>query len=103
MPTIPELIRSAVAAHRDSIAIVDGDRTASFGAVGDRTARLANALNGLSATEGGRVAILMRNRLEYVEADLAIARAGRVKVSINPKLSDDERAFVIDDSQAVVI
>ena len=46
MPTIPELIRSAVAAHRDSIAIVDGDRTASFGAVGDRTARLATGCIG---------------------------------------------------------
>lgn len=103
MPTIPELIRRAVAAHRDSVAVVDGDRSATFGEVGERTIRLANALNGLSAVEGGRVAILMRNRLEYVEADLAIARAGRVKVPINPKLSDDERAFVVDDSGADVV
>ncbi|MWA07001.1 AMP-binding protein [Actinomadura sp. LD22] len=103
MPTIPELIRAAVAANRESVAVVDGDRTATFGEVGERTARLANALNGLSAAEGGRVAILMRNRLEYVEADLAIARAGRVKVPINPKLSDDERAFVIDDSEADIV
>ncbi|WP_433598302.1 class I adenylate-forming enzyme family protein [Nocardia sp. CA-135953] len=103
MPTIPELIRAAVAAHRESVAVVDGDRTATFGAVGERTIRLANALNGLSDIEDGRVAILMRNRLEYVEADLAIARAGRVKVPINPKLSDDERAFVIDDSEADIV
>jgi acyl-CoA synthetase (AMP-forming)/AMP-acid ligase II len=45
----------------------------------------------------------MRNRLEYVEADLAIARAGLVKVPINPKLSDDERRYLIEDSGATVI
>ena len=103
MPTIPELVRRAVAAHPNRVAIVDGARTSTFADVGARTIRLANALRGLSADEGGRVAILMRNRLEYVEADLAIARAGKVKVPINPKLSDDERTYVLSDSGADIL
>jgi acyl-CoA synthetase (AMP-forming)/AMP-acid ligase II len=103
VPTIPELVRRAVAAHPGRVAIVDGARTATFADVGTRTIRLANALRGLSAADGGRVAILMRNRLEYVEADLAIARAGKVKVPINPKLSDDERAYVLADSGADIL
>jgi acyl-CoA synthetase (AMP-forming)/AMP-acid ligase II len=103
MPTIPELVRRAVAAYPDRISVVDGDRTSTFAEVGARTIRLANALRGLSAADGGRVAILMRNRLEYVEADLAIAIAGKVKVPINPKLSDDERDYVLDDSGADIL
>jgi acyl-CoA synthetase (AMP-forming)/AMP-acid ligase II len=103
MPTIPELVRRAVAAHPNRVAIVDGPRTATFADVGARTIRLANALRGMSAAYGGRVAILMRNRLEYVEADLAIARAGKVKVPINPKLSDDERGYVLADSGADIL
>jgi acyl-CoA synthetase (AMP-forming)/AMP-acid ligase II len=103
MPTIPELVRRAVAAHASRTAIVDGARTSTFAEVGARTIRLANALRALTAEDGGRVAILMRNRLEYVEADLAIARAGQVKVPVNPKLSDDERNYVLSDSGAGVL
>ena len=33
----------------------------------------------------------MGNRLEFVEIDFAIARAGKVKVPINPRLTDAER------------
>jgi acyl-CoA synthetase (AMP-forming)/AMP-acid ligase II len=82
---------------------VDGARSATFAQVDDRCVRFANALCALAPGEGSRVAILMPNRLEYIEADLAIARAGMVKVPINPRLSDDERSFILEDSGASVI
>ena len=85
------------------VAVVDGDRRQTFTEVGERSARLANALVGLSGGDGARVAICMRNRLEYIELDLAIARASLAKVPINPRLSDDERRFVIEDSGASVV
>jgi acyl-CoA synthetase (AMP-forming)/AMP-acid ligase II len=103
MPTIPELVRRAVAAYPNRVAVVDGARSSTFAEAGVRAIRLANALRGLSGDNGGRVAILMRNRLEYVEADLAIALAGKVKVPINPKLSDDERNYVLSDSGADIL
>ncbi|MBV9662003.1 MAG: AMP-binding protein, partial [Acidimicrobiales bacterium] len=102
MATIPELIRRAGRAHGPRIAVVDGHRRTTFRETDERSIRLANALRGISA-EGARVAILMKNRLEYIEADLAIARSGLVKVPINPKLSDDERQYVVNDSGATVI
>ncbi|OLO26063.1 hypothetical protein PZ61_0235710 [Streptomyces sp. MNU77] len=103
---MPELVRRAVRAHAERVAVVDGERSSTFREVGERTVRLANALHGLSPEadgEGGRVAILMRNRLEYVEADLAVARAGKVKVPVNPRLSDDERRYVLADSGADIL
>jgi acyl-CoA synthetase (AMP-forming)/AMP-acid ligase II len=45
----------------------------------------------------------MKNRLEYVECDFGIARAGMVKVPINPRLSDDERRHILADSGAAVV
>ena len=100
---IPELVERAVRTYGPLVAVVDGDRRQTFTEVGERSARLANTLVGLSGGDGARVAICMRNRLEYIELDLAIARASLAKVPINPRLSDDERRFVIEDSGASVV
>ncbi|HEX4218704.1 MAG TPA: AMP-binding protein [Acidimicrobiales bacterium] len=103
MPTIPELVERAARAYGPRIAVADGDRRLTFAEVGDRSGRLANVLTGLTTEPGARVAILMRNRLEYVECDFAIARAGMVKVPINPRLSDDERRYLLADSGAAIL
>jgi acyl-CoA synthetase (AMP-forming)/AMP-acid ligase II len=103
MPTIPELVERSARAYGPRVAVVDGDRRLTFAEVGNRSGRLANVLAGLTTEPGARVAILMRNRLEYVESDFAIARAGMVKVPINPRLSDDERRYLLADSGASVL
>src|SRR6185437_6331923 len=102
-PTIPELIERAVRTYGPRTAVVDGERHLSFDEVGERSARLANALAGLVSDPAARVAVLMKNRLEYVECDFGIARAGLIKVPINPRLSDDERRYILDDSGAAVV
>ena len=82
--------------------MVDGDRHAVLRRSG-RAVRPAGQCTWRALTApGARVAILMRNRLEYIECDFAIARAGMVKVPINPRLSDDERRYILADSGAAV-
>jgi fatty-acyl-CoA synthase len=110
VPTVPEIIRRAGRAYPGRVAIVDGGRRSTFAETDERSIRLGHALRGLAGEGSGevdgagrRVAILMKNRLEYIEADLAIARAGLVKVPINPRLSDDERRYLVEDSGAAVI
>jgi acyl-CoA synthetase (AMP-forming)/AMP-acid ligase II len=101
--TIAELVERSSRRFAPRVAVVDGDRRLSFGEVGDRSARLANALLGLSPTAGSRVGVLMSNRLEFVEVDFAIARAGKVKAPINPRLTDDERSFILANCGAEVL
>jgi acyl-CoA synthetase (AMP-forming)/AMP-acid ligase II len=103
MPTIPVLVERAVRAYGPRTAVVDGDRHLSFAEVGERSGRLASALAETVSDPGARVAILMKNRLEYVECDFGIARAGLIKVPINPRLSDDERRYILADSGAAVV
>jgi acyl-CoA synthetase (AMP-forming)/AMP-acid ligase II len=103
MSTLPEIIRRSGVAYGPRVAVVDGDRQLTFRQVDDRSRRLANVLRTLARGDGARVAILMKNRLEYVEADLACARAGLVKVPVNPRLSDDERRYLVEDSGATVV
>ena len=100
MTSIARIIDRAAIWYGDAPAVVDGPRTLSFRQVGERSNRLANALLSFSTAPGGRVAMLMRNRLEFVEIDFAIAKAGKVRVPINPRLLPDEREHILRDSGA---
>jgi len=103
MNTIADLVERASERFASRIAVVDGDKSLTFADVGDRSARLANVLLGLSPENCSRVAVLMGNRLEVVEVDFAIARAGKVKAPINPRLTDDERRFMLANCGAEIV
>lgn len=100
MTDLGAVIDRAVRWYGASTAVTDGGRRQTFREVGERSSRLANALAELSPFTGSRVALLMPNRLEFVETDLAIMKAGKVKVPINPRLADAEREYVLADSGA---
>ena len=59
--------------------------------------------NELRAVAGDRVAIVMRNRPEYLEALFAIWHAGLVAVPVNARLHRDEIAYILDDSGSAVV
>ena len=101
--TPERLVERALAAYRDRIALVDGDRRLSFGDLDERSARLANAVLGLGASPTRPLAILVPNSLEYMEADVAAMRAGCTRVGINPRLAAEEWGYIIRDSGAAVL
>jgi acyl-CoA synthetase (AMP-forming)/AMP-acid ligase II len=98
--TIPILIDRAARWFGDADAVHDGERTLSFRQVGERSNRVANALLGLGPDTGARVALLTPNRLESVEMDFGIAKAGKVRVPINTRLADGEREYLLANSGA---
>src|SRR5688500_12208194 len=58
----------------------------------DRVAALAGALTRRGVIAGDRVAVLMSNRPEFVEAALAVNRLGAICVPVNFRLTVDEVA-----------
>ncbi len=54
-------------------------------------------------SEGDRVAIVMHNQPEYLEALFAIWHAGLVAVPVNARLHRDEIAYVLENSGASVV
>jgi acyl-CoA synthetase (AMP-forming)/AMP-acid ligase II len=98
--SIPYVIARAARIHGDAVAVSDGRSSLSFRDVDERSNRLANGLLALSSAPSGRVAILTPNRLESVELDFAIAKAGKVRVPVNTRLSTDERAYILENSGA---
>src|SRR4051812_23401274 len=85
-------------------ALADGDRVhASWGAMAARVAAAAAGLReSFGLSPGDRVAIVMRNRPEYLEALFAIWHAGLVAVPVNARLHPDEIAYILDDSGSAV-
>jgi long-chain acyl-CoA synthetase len=100
MAALDELISRSAGWHRNLPAVVDRDRVLTFADVEERSNRLANCLASLSEQRGGRVGMLMPNRLEWVEIDFAIIKAAKVKVPVNTRLRTSERAFILADSGA---
>jgi acyl-CoA synthetase (AMP-forming)/AMP-acid ligase II len=59
--------------------------------------------NELGLAPGSRVAIVMRNRPEYLEALFAIWHAGLVAVPVNARLHRDEIGYIVEDSESAVV
>jgi long-chain acyl-CoA synthetase len=81
--------------HAD--AVLSGDRRLSFAELDESTTRLANALRGRGIGVGDRVALALPNGVEFVQAFLAVVKAGAVAVPVNTRLAPDEVAFILAD------
>jgi long-chain acyl-CoA synthetase len=86
----------------DEPALADGEQFhASWRQFAARTAGAARGLReDLGLPPGDRVAIISRNRPEYLEALFAIWHAGLVAVPVNARLHRDEIAYILDHSGA---
>jgi long-chain acyl-CoA synthetase len=65
-------------------------------------ARAAGGLSRLGLGRGDRVVLMMRNRLEFHVADLAVVAAGATPISIYNSSSPEQIAYLIDHSKASV-
>ena len=94
----------AAARFPERLAIVDlwGDRERqlSYAELETRTDRAASLLQSMGAVAGERIALLVGNRCEYIEAFFGAMRAGLVVVPLNAGQSEANIEFMIRDSGA---
>jgi acyl-CoA synthetase (AMP-forming)/AMP-acid ligase II len=84
-------------------AIVDERGVLSFREFHSRMTRFGNALAGLGLTRGDRVALLVPDIREYLEADYAIMAAGFVRVPLDPRSTHAELAGLLRYAGAAVL
>ncbi len=89
----------------DEPALAEGERVhASWATFAARTAAAAAGLrDAFGLSPGDRVAIVMRNRPEYLEAMFAVWHAGLVVVPVNARLHRDEIAYILEHSETAVV
>ena len=96
------LVRSA-SVYRDRIAVVDHERSFTYGEFHQRAQRLAAALQGLGLVAGDRVAVLGFNGVMPLEAHFGPMLIGAVLVILNLRLAAPELAWILQHSGARVL
>src|SRR3954453_5382626 len=98
---LPEFVARNARRRPDKTALVFGDATLSFAQLEERTSRLTNALADRGVGRGDRVALLLFNGLEVVEAFFGCHKAGATPVPVNFRLVQDEVDYIVENSGAV--
>ena len=75
-----------------------GSEVRTYAEIEERSNRLANALLAGGLKPGDRVGTWLENSVRCIELDFALAKAGLVRVSLNPKLSAREAEFILADA-----
>lgn len=104
--TVTRIMTYGTTVHGSSEVVTwtgDGVRRATYAQVGERAARLASALRGLGVTGDQRVATLMWNNQEHLEAYLAVPSMGAVLHTLNLRLPADQLAYIVNHAEDSVI
>jgi fatty-acyl-CoA synthase len=104
--TIGAIMRHGTTVHRDSEVVTateDGTRRHSYGELGVRVAKLANALRSLGIDGDQRVATFQWNNAEHLEAYLAIPSMGAVLHTLNIRLPADQLVYIANHAEDRVV
>jgi len=93
----------AVAFFGDKVGVVDGDARFTYREFGERTHRLANALQLLGVAGGERVSFITYNTHHLLEAYYGVLEAGAVLNPINIRLAPREIAYILDHAASRVV
>jgi long-chain acyl-CoA synthetase len=104
--TLQSLV-AGLSAHGERSALVvmhaEGAERWSYGRLSDEVARLARGLAASGVGPGAAVALLSKNRPEWLVACLAIFAAGAAVVPIDSQIGADALAHILRDSNARLI
>lgn len=98
--TMGSLVERCALAYGPEVAVVHGDRRITYYEQISRIRRTGRALLGLGLHHGDRVAILMGDRPELLDAYYGALWAGLVVVPLNAKLGADDHIHIAADSGA---
>ncbi|MCC5859964.1 MAG: long-chain-fatty-acid--CoA ligase [Ectothiorhodospiraceae bacterium] len=105
--TVTSILRHACRFHPHAEIVsrrLDGSiHRYTYAEFGRRVHRLANALARLGVRPGDRVGTLAWNSYRHLEIYYAVSCMGAVCHTINPRLFQDQIAFIVDDAQDSVL
>ncbi len=96
-------IRGHVRKHPESIAIINGDVTMTYGRLWQRVVKLANSMLDKGLTKNDPVITYMPNTFHYIEIMLATGMTGSPITLGNYRLTGDEISYQVNDCRAAII
>lgn len=98
--SIPELVRAQAKARPDQIALILGDERVDYAALDAMMDRVAASLARDGVGAGGVVAIAATASIPYIAVYLGAVRAGASVAPLQPSLTGDSLAAMLEDAQA---
>ncbi len=84
----------------DKVGVIAGDQRLTYHALNARANQAAHALAARGVGRGDRVAVLLRNGLEYHALYFGLAKLGAVLCGINWRLAPSEVAYIVENCGA---
>lgn len=84
-------------------AIIQGDRTISWGEFDQRASGVAGWLSSLNAVHQDKVALYLYNCPEYMEGVFASVKIGLVPINTNYRYADEELLYLWDNADAIAV
>ncbi|MEW9110839.1 class I adenylate-forming enzyme family protein [Cytobacillus gottheilii] len=103
MQTIADLAGKVFKRYPDKIAVKDAYRSLTYAQLQTRVFQLYAALKKAGLKKGDRIGILMSNRLEHIELDLAAAYGGFIKVPLNYRLHEREVEYILENADVQIL
>ena len=97
------MLRSAVQAHPDNIAVTDCNKSLTYGEMWNRVLSLGAAFADLGLHKGDRVALFMDNCPEYLQSFFAIFSRGLCVVPLNSQFTTEEVRYHLEDSGSKIL
>ncbi|TDP45584.1 AMP-binding protein [Zavarzinia compransoris] len=97
------LLHRAAERFGDRTFLQFGDACIGFGAFDDQASQVGNGLIGRGLDRGGKVAIFMRNSLEFLQAWFGAARIGALYVPINTDYKGEILRYQLDKADVTHI
>jgi len=101
--TLTDAMIKSLDRFSDRVAVRVGGTEYTYSELDERSNAVANALVERGISPGDRVALMMSNCLGYVIADLALLKAGAVKLPLNDMLTEDDFEYMLSDSGAETV
>ncbi len=98
MTTIGKLALKSAKAYPHKIAVKDKNVSHTYNELINRAYALSTYFHHVGLEKGDRIGILMSNRAEHIELDVAVSLAGLIKVPLNYRLHPLEHEYQIKDS-----
>jgi fatty-acyl-CoA synthase len=98
--TTNDLFLRSYSRHPEKICLIDKGKKHTYGEVNAESNRLANALRGLGIGKGDKVAVLSKDRKEFVSAYVGLSKIGAVMVPLNHRCVARELEYMLTDCGA---
>ncbi|MDE3070729.1 MAG: AMP-binding protein [Acidobacteriota bacterium] len=100
-PSLAEMLRASVESDGDGTAVAEvGGPSLTYGELWERAARVAGGMAQGGVQRGDRVAIRLANGIDWVLAFFGAQLAGAVAVPVNTRLTEEEAAYIVGDSES---